>query len=141
MSFVYTSYIATSCAMFPIEEVVRFVHGQLGGIARESFVSQAVACELQARGFCVEREACIPVWYTASTGSRHRLGVLQADLVVSDSSSQHIVEFKITPDTPSNRKAAIDQLQSYLRWSTADYQSATVVFYPKRGSPTFYSAH
>ena len=85
--------------MIPINEIVDFVHTTLGSLTRETFVSRAIAAEFQARGFCVEREACIPVWFESSNGIKHRLGVLQADLIVTDElhpSEQHIIEFKVT---------------------------------------------
>ena len=128
--------------MIPINEIVDFVHTTLGGLTRETFVSRAIAAEFQARGFCVEREACIPVWFESSNGIKHRLGVLQADLIVTDElhpSEQHIIEFKVTPDTDYNRQNAIDQIKNYIRCSKSSFKSAWVVFYPKQSAPTVYN--
>lgn len=128
--------------MFPIKDIVDFVHSKIGNNARESYVNKAVSLEFQARGFCVESEACIPVWFEASNGVKHRLGILQADLIVTDevdSHKHHIIEFKITPDNDSNRHMAIEQIKNYVRWSDLTFESAWVIFYPKQGVPTIYS--
>ena len=129
-------------SMFPINDIVEYVYASLGGYTRESFVSRAIAAEFQARGFCVEREACIPVWFESSTGVKHRLGVSQADLIVTDELhplEHHIVEFKVTPDTELNRQNAIDQIKNYIKWSKISFKSAWVVFYPKQTTPTVYN--
>ena len=128
--------------MFPIKDVVDYVRLHMGGNTRESYVNKAVSFEFQARGYRVEREACIPVWFEASNGVKHRLGILQADLVITDELhplEHHIVEFKITPDTESNRQAAIEQVKSYIRWSELKFMTAWVVFYPKQGEPTIHA--
>ena len=125
----------------PTKECVDHVFADLGCLERESFVNNAVACEFAARGYTVEREVAIPIWFTTSSGTRHRVGVSYADLVVVAGKFKHIVEFKVTGDTASNRAAAEAQPKTYVKHSTDIYCSATLVFYPRAGvaGPSCYS--
>ena len=95
---------------YGIVEAARQVHRTLGPGFLESIYHRAVVLELKSRGFSIEREKQIKIWYGTQLIGKHRL-----DLVVD---SAIIVELK------SNRGivgAHVAQVQSYLQASGHPY--------------------
>jgi GxxExxY protein len=90
-----------------ILQAARNVHGTLGPGFIESIYGRALTLELKKRGFQVDREKSIKIWYGPSLVGKHRL-----DLVVDGSV---IIELKATR---AIIPVHIAQMHSYLHAST-----------------------
>ena len=86
-----------------IVEAARLVHGTLGPGFLESIYGRAFITELKSRGFKVEREKTIRIWYASQVVGKHRL-----DLVIEQSV---IAELKANRGIVSVHTA---QMNSYL---------------------------
>jgi GxxExxY protein len=71
---------------YSILESARLVHGTLGPGFVESIYGRGLMVELKGKGFQVERERVIKIWYAACCVGKHRL-----DLIVNQTA---IIELK-----------------------------------------------
>ena len=75
-----------------IVEAARLVHGALGPGFLESIYGRAFITELKSRGFKVEREKTIRIWYASQVVGKHRLDlVVEASVVVELKANRGIV--------------------------------------------------
>ena len=89
--------------VYQIIDAARTVHSALGPGFLESIYGRALVAELKTKGFQVEREKLIKIWYATSVVGKHRL-----DLVVGNAV---VVELK------ANRgivRVHTEQMNSYL---------------------------
>jgi GxxExxY protein len=91
---------------YRIIEAARLVHQTLGPGFLESIYGKALVSELKSRGFTVEREKQIKIWYGTQLIGKHRL-----DLVVD---GDFILELKANRGIVG---AHVAQLRSYLHAS------------------------
>ena len=89
--------------VYQVIDAARTVHSALGPGFLESIYSRSLVAELKTKGFQVEREKLIKIWYATSVVGKHRL-----DLVVGNAV---VVELK------ANRgvvRVHTEQMNSYL---------------------------
>ena len=67
-----------------IVEAARLVHCALGPGFLESIYGRAFVAELKNRGFKVEREKTIRIWYDSQLVGKHRLDLVIEQLVIAE---------------------------------------------------------
>lgn len=68
--------------VYQIVDAARMVHSALGPGFLESIYGRALVAELKTKGFQVEREKQIKIWYATSVVGKHRLDLVVGDAVV-----------------------------------------------------------
>jgi GxxExxY protein len=68
--------------VYQIIDAARTVHSALGPGFLESIYGRALVAELKTKGFQVEREKQIKIWYATSVVGKHRLDLVVGDVVV-----------------------------------------------------------
>ena len=102
--------------VYQIIDAARTVHSALGPGFLESIYGRALVAELKTKGFQVEREKLIKIWYATSVVGKHRL-----DLVVGNTV---VVELK------ANRgivRVHTEQMNSYLH--ATNYPFGVILYF------------